>query len=624
MNKLKMSSKNMIEENVDKIAKLFPNVITEIVDENGNIRKAIDKELLLQELSHNLVDNDKKKYQFIWPGKMDAILTANTPIMKTLRPIREESLDWSTTKNIYIEGDNLEALKILQKSYLDSIKLIYIDPPYNTGHDLIYKDDFRQEKECYLKKSGQVDEYGNRLFKNTEFNGRFHSDWLTMMYPRLKLARNLLSENGIIFISIDDNEVYNLKKICDEIFGERNFVANIIRKTGATRAMAKYFDIRHDYILTYAKNISKLELNELPNEKAAEFENWDNDPKGPWDSQDLTVRTGGYEYAIPSINNEKKFVRRWRYPEWLLKKKMGFDEISTYEEIYKHAKYIPEKGWYTIGEFVFKGENKIINQKKYTSKVLTMVNHTLPDNIGSNKGGGAVLRELFGTDYDVFDNPKPVELVKYLIFIGSEKDSTILDFFSGSSTTAHAVMELNAKDGGKRKYIMVQLPESIDEKFEAYKAGYKNIAEIGKERIRRAGNKIKEQTGANIDYGFRVFKVDSSNMKDVYYPDKFESNIKEDRTNLDLLIQAMLELGLELSLSIELKDICGKKVYFVAGNSLVACFDKNVDMEILKEIAKCRPSKAVFRDDSFTSYEDKIDLEKIFKTLSPDTEVKVI
>ena len=633
MDKLKMKSKDLAKENIEKIEKLFPNVITETKDEKGNITKAIDFELLKQELSDEIVEGNKERYQLTWPGKKEAIVTANTPIDKTLRPVKEDSLNWETTENLYIEGDNLEVLKLLQESYLGKIKCIYIDPPYNTGNDFIYKDKFVQDEDEYLEETGQVDEEGNRLFQNREYRGRYHSDWLSMMYPRLKLARNLLSEDGVIFISIDDNEVHNLRKICDEIFGERNFVANIVRKTGATRAMAKYFDVRHDYVLAYSKDISALRINELPNSKTNKYKNWDNDPQGAWDSQDLTVRTGGYEYPIPSINLQKKFIRKWRYPEAVLKAKMGADKDAPYEEIYKKAKLIEQKGWYTIGEFIFKGEANIINHKKYKTKVSTMVNHTLPDNIGSNKAGGSTVRRLFNIGEDIFDKPKPIELLNYLIYIGADKDSIILDFFSGSATTAHAVMDLNAEDGGNRKYIMVQLPEPTDEKSEAYKAGYKNIAEIGKERIRRAGKKIKEETGADIDYGFRVYRVDSSNMKDVFYrPDeieqdmleRLESNIKEDRTGLDLLTQVMLELGLELSLPIKSKEIQGKEVYFVAENSLVACFEEGVNEELIKEIARTKPLKVVFRDSSFKSCPDKINLEEIFKSISPNTEIRVL
>lgn len=635
MDKLNMKSKDITQENIEKIAELFPNVITEVKvkGEKDKFIKAIDFELLKQELSNEIVEGNKERYRLTWPGKKEAIVKANTPINKTLRPVKEESVDWETTENLYIEGDNLEVLKLLQESYLNKIKCIYIDPPYNTGKDFIYKDNFTQDKEEYLEESGQVDEYGNRLFQNTEYNGRYHSDWLSMMYPRLKLARNLLSEDGVIFISIDDNEVHNLRKICDEIFGERNFVANIIRKTGATRAMAKHFDVRHDYVLLYAKNINLIKLNELENKNYNKFQNWDNDPNGPWDSQDFTVRSGGYEYAIPSINLKNKFIRKWRYSERVLKQKMGFNENTPYEIIYKNVNYIPKKGWYSIGEFVFKGKNNIINQKKYLINVSTIINHTLPSNIGSNKIGGTLVKELFGTKYDIFDKPKPVELLRYLLFISTNKDSIILDFFSGSATTAHAVMQLNAEDGGNRKYIMVQLPEPTDEKSEAYKAGFKTIADIGKERIRRAGKKIKDETGADIDYGFRVFKVDSSNMKDVYYLpneldqnmiERLESNIKEDRTSLDLLIQVMLDVGLPLSLPIETKRINGKEVHFVAEDSLVACFDQDVDEDLIKEIARLKPLKVVFRDSSFKSCPDKINLEEIFKSISPNTEIKVL
>jgi adenine-specific DNA-methyltransferase len=609
MDKLKMRSKDMNQENIEKIAKLFPNVITEIKDEKGNITKAIDFELLQQELSDVIVEGSKERYQLTWPGKKEAIVTANTPINKTLRPVKEDSLDWETTENLYIEGDNLEVLKLLQESYLNKIKCIYIDPPYNTGKDFIYKDNFTQDKEEYLEESGQVDEYGNRLFQNTEYNGRYHSDWLSMMYPRLKLARNLLSEDGVIFISIDDNEVHNLRKICDEIFGESNFLAQCVRKRRDSQAnLSNNISPIHEYLIIYSKQNGEI-LNKIPaNIDEKKYKNPDNDPRGPYVTMPCTNKGGAvYTVTTPTGNTITE--------EWRFKKETYYKLLSDNRIVFPRG----GKG---------KPRYKLFLSEKKEQGVLA---NTWLDNVSSNQQATREIKEIF--DGLIFDTPKPVELLKFCLQLSTNKDSIILDFFSGSSTTAHAVMELNAEDGGNRKYIMVQLPEPTDEKSEAYKAGYKNIAEIGKERIRRAGKKIKEETGADIDYGFRVFKVDSTNMKDVYYSpdeldqnllDRLESNIKEDRTGLDLLIQVMLEAGLELSLPIKTKEMNGKEVHFVAEDSLVACFDEDIDEELIKEIAKIKPLKVVFRDNSFESCPDRINLEEIFKSFSPNTEITVL
>ncbi|SHD77558.1 site-specific DNA-methyltransferase [Schnuerera ultunensis] len=621
MDKLKMKSRDLTKGNIEKIGELFPNVVTEIKDEKGNVTKAIDFELLQQELSDEIVEGNKERYQLTWPGKKDAIVTANTPIDKTLRPVKEDSLNWEATENLYIEGDNLEVLKLLQESYLGRIKCIYIDPPYNTGNDFIYRDNFAQDKDEYLEESGQVDEEGNRLFQNTEYNGRYHSDWLTMMYPRLKLARNLLSEDGVIFISIDDNEVHNLRKICDEVFGERNFVGDVIwERAYAPVNLKKHFSENHDYIVSYAKNIGDLVCKGLKrsDEADARYQNPDNDPRGPWTSSDLSVgpivQEKIYEIITPSgrrVLPPEGYC--WRYT------RERFEEMLNDNRI-----------WF--GE---NGDNvprikRFLSEVKSTVTPMTIWKHK---EVGHSQEAKRELNKLFdGKAY--FDYPKSVKLIKRILELYTDKNSIILDFFSGSATTAHAAMDLNAEDGGNRKYIMVQLPEPTDEKSEAYKAGYENIAEIGKkERIRRAGKKIKEETGADIDYGFRVYKVDSSNMKDIYYRpdeleqnmlDQLESNIKEDRTSLDLLTQVMLEVGLELSLPMETKEIRGKEVHFVAGNSLVACFDEDVDEELIKEIAKIEPLKAVFRDNSFKSCPDKINLEEIFEGISPNTDIRVL
>lgn len=636
MDKLIMKSKDITQKNVEKIAELFPNVIVEAKDEKGNITKVIDFELLKQELSHEIVEGSKERYQLTWPGKKEAIALANAPIDKTLRPVKEDSLNWDTTENLYIEGDNLEVLKLLQESYLGNIKLIYIDPPYNTGKDLLYRDRFIQDKDEYLEESGQVDEEGNLLFQNTEYNGRYHSDWLTMMYPRLKLAKNLLSKDGVIFISIDDNEVHNLRKICDEIFGERNFVIKIAINRTSEIATNNVIS-KHEYVVVYCKNINEFRVDGIPKYTISRGTVGNEDQtmpviKFPKGLRCVNVDDGVY-YQTRKIEGSKENIEnlepiivkdgKLAKPVRLKARWRSSNDMRNFFN--NNCKPTVAKISGVIEEIYLEGDRFMPQIKKKTFE-------KIPSLYLENKRGSNNLNELGMTDF--FPYPKSVELISRLIsYINLGKDDIVLDFFSGSATTAHAVMELNAEDGGNRKYIMVQLPEPTDEKSEAYKAGYKTIADIGKERIRRAGKKIKEETGADIDYGFRVFKVDSSNMKDIYYRpdeleqnmlDQLESNIKEDRTSLDLLIQVMLELGLELSLPIETKKIRGKEVHFVAGNSLVACFDEDVDEELIKEIAKTKPLKVVFRDNSFKSCPDKINLEEIFKAISPDTNIRVL
>ena len=636
MEKVKMESKDIIQNNIEKIGRLFPNVITEIKDEKGNITRAIDFELLKQELSDEIVEGTKERYLLTWPGKKEAIVLANTPTNKTLRPVKEDSLNWETTQNLFIEGDNLEVLKLLQESYLNKIKFIYIDPPYNTGKDFIYKDRFTVEKTKYAKKSGQVDQEGNRLFQNTEYNGRYHSDWLTMIYPRLKLARNLLSEDGVILISIDDNEIHNMRRICDEIFGERNFVANFIwRKSKGSGNDSKYLMVETEYILLYAKNIENVKFNnqvvdidgkykfkdEYYKERGGyNLEKLDRGSKGYVESLDFGIKAPDGTLVYPN-NRREKYNDGWR---WVWSK-------SKVEWGIKNGYIVFKKGKGNQWNVYCKNYAKVDNEGNPIVRTKLYRNHIgFEENILNIQANHEMKRLFEGA---VFSYPKPTTLLKHLISMFYLDNEIILDFFAGSATTAHAVMQLNAEDGGNRKYIMIQLPEPCDENSEAYKAGYKTIAEIAKERIRRAGKKIKEETGADIDYGFRVYRVDSSNMKDVYYaPDKLsqnildelESNIKEDRTSLDLLTQVMLETGLELSLPIETKEICGKEVHFVAGNSLAACFDEDVGEELIKEIAKIKPLKAVFRDSSFSSCPDRINLEEIFKSISPDTQIKVL
>ncbi|MCK9268590.1 MAG: site-specific DNA-methyltransferase [Alkaliphilus sp.] len=636
MQKLKMKSKNLTKENIEKIGELFPNVITEMEDEEGNTVRAIDFELLQQELSDEIVEGSKERYQLTWPGKREAIVAANTPIDKTLRPVKEGSLNWGTTGNLYMEGDNLEILKLLQESYLEKIKCIYIDPPYNTGNDFIYKDNFVQDRDEYLEESGQVDEEGNRLFLNTEYNGRYHSDWLTMMYPRLKLARNLLSVDGVIFISIDDNEVHNLKKVCDEVFGEKNFVT-IIAINRTSEIATNNIISKHEYIIVFCKNTDEFRVegikkytisrgtvgNANQTMPVIEF------PKG---LRCLDIHNGVYETTRKiegSNENIENFtsivVKDGRLYE-PIKLKARWRSSNDMRNFFKNnCRPTPAKISGIIEEIYFKGDRFMPQIKKSTYE-------KIPSLYLENKRGSNDLNKL--SMNNLIEYPKSVSLISKIIsYINLRDNDIILDFFSGSATTAHAVMELNAEDGGNRKYIMVQLPELTDEKSEAYKAGYKNISEIGKERICRAGKKIKEETGADIDYGFRIYKVDSTNMKDVYYhPDELaqkmleqlESNIKGDRTGIDLLTQIMLETGLELSLPMETEEIREKEVHFVAGNSLIACFDEDMDEELIKKIAEAKPLRAVFRDNSFKSCPDKINLEEIFKGISPNTDIRVL
>lgn len=626
MQKLKMHSLDMTQDNIAKIRELFPNCVTEAHGEGGEVALRVDFDLLRQELSSVLVEGGQERYRLDWPGKRQALLTANASIAKTLRPCREESVDFDTTKNLYIEGDNLDALKLLQESYLGKVKMIYIDPPYNTGNDFIYKDTFAENAEEYLKKSNQKDENGNRLVQNSEANGRFHSDWLTMMYSRLKLVRNLLRDDGIIFISTDDIEIHNMRKICDDIWGENNFVANFIWEKRTNRENRKVVSYRHDNILCYCKSNNNAQvLKQLPmNEKAlANYKNIDNDPRGLWKSDPATAQAGHgtrnqfYDLVAPNGKVHKlESGRCWLYTQqvmeaaikdnriWFGKDGNGVPRVKTFLE----AK---ERG--LTPETIFFARDASTNEMAKNS-----------------------LKILFDR-VAIFETPKPVELIKLLTQLGSE-NSIVMDFFAGSSATAHAVMQLNAEDGGNRQFIMVQLPEVCAEDSEASKAGYKTIAEIGKERIRRAGEKILEgkcNPGWNKDVGFRVLKVDSSCMEDVYYtPDQldqkqlslFADNIKADRRERpeDLLYQVLIDWGVELHLPIKPETIQGKKVFFVDENALAACFDSGISEDFIKELAKRKPLRAVFRDAGFASDAARINAEQIFKQLSPHTEVKVI
>lgn len=625
MEKLEMQTKNLADEKFEALKVLFPNAVTEAKNESGGVIRAIDKDILMQEIATKVVEGRDERYQFTWPNKREAILAANAPLSKTLRPAREESVNFDETENLYIEGDNLEVLKLLQETYLGKIKMIYIDPPYNTGSDFVYNDDFKESMEDYIEDSGQYDEEGNRLEKNLESNGRFHTDWLNMIYPRLKLAWNLLNDDGVIFISIDDNEQANLKKVCDEIFGERNFVAQIIwERAFAPINLKKHFSESHDYIICYAKHKNLLVSNGLKRSTDADnrYKNPDNDPRGPWQSDNFivgpAVESNIYEIITPS---GRKCLppsgRSWRVSQ------------NKYKEMLKNNEI-----WFG------KDGDGVPRQKRFLSNVkqgITPMTIWKYKDVGHSQEATKNLRELFdGKMY--FDYPKSIELIKRCIELYSEEDSIILDFFSGSATTAHAVMDLNAEDGGNRKYIMVQLPEETDEKSEAYKAGYKTICDIGKERIRRAGQKILEENKdkeniENLDIGFRVLKTDSSNMKDVYYApdmteqgflDSLENNIKEDRSPEDLLFQVMLDLGIPLSAGIQVETLGGKDVFVVEEGFLIACFDGDMGEDVVKAIAEKRPYYAVFRDASMAGDSVATNFDQIFESISPETVRRVL
>lgn len=624
MEHLNMQSMDKVAANVAKIMELFPNCVTERINAEGKLEHAIDFDMLKQELSDYVVDGLQERYQFTWPDKRKAILAANAPINKTLRPCREESVDFDNTENLYIEGDNLEVLKLLQETYLGKVKMIYIDPPYNTGKDFIYNDDFKQSTEEYIENSGQFDGEGNRFVANTESNGRFHTNWLNMIYPRLKLAKDLLSDDGVIFISIDDNEVENLRKICDEIFGENNFLAQVIwERAFSPKNDAKFFSVSHDYVLIYARSIEVFSIGLLPRsaESDARYKNPDNDPHGPWTSDNMTVKSysANYDYPIRTPNGTIYYPPAGRC--WFTSK--------------ERMQKLIENGAVWFGN---NGGN-MPRIKRYLSDVqqgMTPITIWKYLDVGHNQEARQELKKLFD-EKAYFDGPKPIRLLNRILTIANvKKDDFILDFFSGSATTAHAVMQLNAEDGGKRKFIMVQLQEECAENSEAYKAGYKNICEIGKERIRRAGKKIKEEnplTTQDLDIGFRVLKCDSSNMEDVYFTPKdyidkqqslFVDNIKKDRNDEDLLFDAMLKLDTPLSSKIEKITIAGKTVYNVAQGHLMACFDKNVTDEVITAIAKEMPSYFVMRDSSQADDSVAINFEQIFNTYSPQTVRRVL
>ena len=621
MDKLKLHTPDFTETNIAKLAELFPSCVTESLDQQGLLKRAIDFDLLKQELSSSIVEGPQERYQLNWPGKREALLTANAPIAKTLRPCREQSVDFDTTQNLYIEGDNLDALKLLQETYLNKVKMIYIDPPYNTGNDFIYEDDFAEDVDSYFQRSNQKDEEGNRLVANNESNGRFHSDWLTMLYPRLKLARNLLSENGVIFISIDDNEISNLRKLCDEIFGPDKFIACFIWKSRqnkdnrSTNGASK----DHEYLIAYGRTIRGALRN------TQQYSNPDNDPRGDWTSANMVgLATAdrrpnlhyelinpetGINYGCPDMG--------WRYDRNTMSRLISEKCIlwpNSTDGRPRRKSFLKDLG------SDYTGFSSIIGEGLYT------------------RNGTSDLDRLFG--FRIMDFPKPKDLIQQLVEQGSSNDDIILDFFSGSATTAESVMSLNAKGCGSRKFIMVQLPEICDEKTEAFKAGYKTIAEIGKERIRRAGQKIKQDHAdkasiEQLDIGFRVLKIDSSNMNAVYYaPDQisqgdlhaFTENIRSDRNEEDLLFQVLLDWGVDLSLPISSETLAGKSVLFVDDNALAACFDNEggITEDFVKQLAARQPLRVVFRDAGFANDSVKINVEQIFKLLSPSTDIKTL
>ena len=623
MNKMKFESPDMTVQNIERIAALFPNCITEMLDEEHSTsekkvyKRAVNFELLKQMLSPDVVDSDEA-YEFTWVGKKAAIVEANKPIRKTLRPCVAESKDWDTTENLYIEGNNLEVLKLLQESYLGKVKMIYIDPPYNTGNDFIYADDFMRSQEEENAQMGMYDEDENRLFKNTDTNGRFHSDWCSMIYSRLMLARNLLTEDGVIFISIDDNEQENLKKCCDEVFGGQNFVAQLVwERAYAPKNDARFISNSHDYVLMYARNLANFVIGRLPRteEANARYQNPDNDPRGVWKPSDLSVKTYNAACDYPITTPSGRVIEPPAGRCWSLSKNAFLERLQD-NRIYFGAD----------GNSV-PCMKRFLTELKYDGMAPTSI--MFYKDVGHSQEGAKEVTKLL--DAGAFDGPKPVRLLTRLLTLANLKDdSIVLDFFSGSATTAHAVMQMNADKGSHIKYAMVQLPEMCDEEGTAYKAGFSTICEIGKERIRRAGDKIKSEspmTTQDLDIGFRVLKLDDTNMKDVYYaPDDYdqgmlaglESNIKDDRTDLDLLFGCLIDWGLPLSLPYQSEEIGGCTVHTYNDGDLIACFDANIPENVVKEIAQRRPLRAVFRDSCFASSPEKINVFEIFKLYMPE------
>lgn len=616
MEKLKFETMSGISKNISLIAEIFPNCVTESIGDDGAVIKKINFEMLRQQLSDDLADASEK-YEFTWPGKRKSIVEANKSIRMTLRPNLAKSRKWDSTDNLYIEGDNLMVLKLLQESYLEKIKMIYIDPPYNTGSDLIYMDDFTTDSEKYVSSIGLHNEDGLKLYKNTEANGKFHSDWCSMIYPRLMLARNLLASDGVIFISIDDNEQVNLKKICDEIFGEVNCVGEIIRKTKSMTADDGCgFNLQHEILMVYAKDKRKLILRG----EAKTFDHYsnpDNDPNGDWCAGDPSARSGGpstyFEIENPYTNRKDlpPMGRYWAFSKETLQRYISEGKIK-FKQNYRNG----ERG------FIFK------RYKKDTTSLFDPV-HSLfgIDNEYMNQAATIEVKKIFGND--VFSYPKPVCFIKKLVKYATEEDSIVLDFFSGSATTAQAVMEQNAEDGGNRKFIMIQIPEPINESHGARQAGYETLCDIGRDRIRL----VSEALGEKVDGGFRTLILDNTNMNDVYYSvddysqemlKMLESNVKSDRNDMDLLYGCLLDWGLSLSLPYSLEKIDEYTIHIYNERDLIACFDDNISDKVMKEIAKKQPFRAVFRDSSFAGSPSKINVTEMFKLMAPDTSVKVI
>lgn len=645
MDKLKMHSPDLSQDNIAKIRELFPGCVTEAKDEaTGKIRLAVDFDQLRQELSDSIVEGPQERYRLDWPGKREALALANAPIAKSLRPTLDESSQFEQTENIFIEGDNLEALKLLQETYLGKIKMIYIDPPYNTGNDFIYDDDFSEDTEAFLQRSNQMDESRNRLVANTNANGRFHSDWISMIYSRIKLAKNLLANDGVIFISIDDVEVDNLCKVCDEIFGAENRIGLITVVSNLKgRSDDKYYATSHNYLLAYQKkNFISLGVP-LPDEYLKEYQETTPDGRR-YRLQGLRKRGDSakridrpkmhYPFYVNPLDNSVSLQKSEQHSievlpllsdgedgRWRWGRETSAERISEL-----CARTVGANKRYDIFQIDYaEGEN---GEKRIKPKTVWTGNGF------ANETGSLELKSLFGKKF--FDTPKPIELIKYCLQHATHNNDLVLDFFAGSSTTAHAVMQLNSEDGGRRKFIMVQLPEPCDEKSDAFKAGYGSIADISKERIRRAGQKILESDchpDWNRDVGFRVLKVDTSNMKDIYYrPDELSQgdlleavdNVKPDRTPEDLLFQVLVDWGVDLTLPIRRESMQGKTVFFVDDNALVACFDTGITEELVKELAKHEPLRVVFRDNGFVSDAVKINVEQIFRQLSPSTEVRAI
>ena len=623
MNKLKMHTPNKADENFAKLAQLFPNAVTETIDEDGHVVRAIDKDVLMQEISCAVVEGAEERYQFTWPDKRNSILLANAPITNTLRPCRAESVDFDTTENLYIEGDNLDVLKLLQETYMGKIKMIYIDPPYNTGNDFVYRDDFTEDLNTYLANSGQFDDKGNRMVPNLETNGRFHTDWLNMMYPRLKLAKGLLSEDGVLMMSISDAEFHNLKKIADEIFGEANYCGDIIWNSTKSVTNTALLSVSHTYNLIYFKSMNYFVEHRgefrLP-DTGEGFENPDNDPRGPWKADPFQV--GGWrpnqQYEIVNPNTGVVYKPNpgcsWK------------NDYKKYRELLADHRIVFGKtgdGGPQRKRFIWEAQER------------GKVAKTWWDDVETTTNGTQMLKKLFGGTA-VFDNPKPVGLLLKMLQLGSNRDALVLDFFSGSASTAHAVMKLNAQDGGKRKFIMVQYPEDTPADSLARRAGFTTIPQIGRERIRRSAQQLREEMPAaaeNLDTGFRVLKLDSSNMKEVYYSpadyeismfDNLADNIKEDRTPEDLLFQVMLDLGVLLSSKIEETTIAGKKVFNVADGFLMACFDENVSEETITAVAKQQPYYFAMRDSSLASDSVATNFAQIFAAYSPNTERRML